>query len=99
RPRPWTTAAPVLSKRSGMNSVMERGCFHVWGGEGRAGMFPDHHYSDPRIDKWTRLENMPLPVHGVYGSAFVYDLIWVTGGGPDIRGSPGSLDKQVLRAP
>ncbi len=36
----WTTAAPMLRARSGMNGVMARGCFHVWGGEGPAGMFP-----------------------------------------------------------
>jgi hypothetical protein len=95
--RSWTTAAPMLRKRSGMNSVMARGCFHVWGGEGPAGMFPDHDYYDPRTDKWTRLENMPVPVHGVYGSAFVYDLIWVTGGGTDIGGIHGSLHNQVFR--
>ena len=30
----WTTAASMLRSRSGMNGVMARGCFHVWGGEG-----------------------------------------------------------------
>ena len=48
----WTTAAPMLRARSGMNGVMARGCFHVWGGEGPAGMFPDHDYYDPRTDQW-----------------------------------------------
>ena len=48
----WTTAAPMLRARSGMNGVMARGCFHVWGGEGPAGMFPDHDYYDPRTNKW-----------------------------------------------
>jgi hypothetical protein len=31
--RTWTGAAPMLRGRSGMNGVMARGCFHVWGGE------------------------------------------------------------------
>ena len=92
----WTTAAPMLRARSGMNGVMARGCFHVWGGEGPAGMFPDHDYYDPRTNTWTRLRDMPLPVHGVYGSAFVNGVIWSPGGGTSIGGSFGSLHNQVF---
>jgi N-acetylneuraminic acid mutarotase len=93
----WTTAAPMPRARSGMNGVMARGCFHVWGGEGQQGMFPDHDYYDPRNDTWTGLENMPIPVHGVYGSAFVDQLIWVAGGGTGIGGNHGSTHNQVYR--
>jgi hypothetical protein len=93
----WTIAAPLLRARSGMNGVMARGCFHVWGGEGPAGMFADHDYYDPRTDRWTRLLDMPIPVHGVYGSAFVSGLIWVAGGGTDIGGNHGGLHNQVYR--
>ena len=92
----WTTAAPMLRERSGMNGVMARGCFHVWGGEGPAGMFPDHDYYDPRSNQWTRLRDMPIPVHGVYGSAFVDSVIWASGGGTSIGGSAGSLHNQVF---
>jgi hypothetical protein len=92
----WTTAAPMLRARSGMNGVMARGCFHVWGGEGPAGMFPDHDYFDRRSNQWTRLRDMPIPVHGVYGSAFVDGLIWASGGGTSIGGSAGSLHNQVF---
>jgi N-acetylneuraminic acid mutarotase len=95
--RTWTTRAPMLRARSGMNGVMARGCFHVWGGEGPAGMFPDHDYYDPRTDQWTRLIDMPVPVHGVYGSAFVGGLIWVAGGGTDIGGNHGSTHNQVYQ--
>jgi len=91
----WTTAAPMLRASSGMNGVMARGCFHVWGGEGPAGMFPDHDFYDPRTNTWARLAPMPVPVHGVYGSAFVDNLIWVTGGGTHIGGSFGSTHNQV----
>ena len=42
--RTWTAAAPMLSGRSGINGVMARGCFHVWGGEAPTGMTPDHDY-------------------------------------------------------
>jgi N-acetylneuraminic acid mutarotase len=95
--RTWTTAARMLRGRSGMNSVMARGCFHVWGGEAPTGMTPDHDYYDPRTDKWTSLRNMPIPIHGVVGSAFVNELIWVTGGGTHIGGSSGSLHNQTYK--
>jgi N-acetylneuraminic acid mutarotase len=95
--RTWTTAAPMLRARSGMNGVMARGCFHVWGGEGPAGMFPDHDYYDPRTNQWISLPGMPIPVHGVYGSAFVAGLIWAAGGGTQVGGSHGSLWNQVYR--
>ena len=95
--RSWATAAPMLRGRSGINGVMARGCFHVWGGEAPTGMTPDHDYYDPRTDKWSSLGNMPTPVHGVVGSAFVDGLIWVTGGGTQIGGSSGSMHNQTYR--
>ena len=95
--RTWTTAASMLRGRSGMNGVVARGCFHVWGGEAPTGMTPDHDYYDPRTDKWSSLRSMPVPVHGVVGSAFVNGLIWVTGGGTQIGGSSGSLHNQTFR--
>ena len=93
----WTTAAPMLQARSGMNGVMARGCFHVWGGEGPSGMFPDHDYYDSRTNQWIPLGGMPTPVHGVYGSAFVDGLIRVPGGGTGIGGNQGSTLHQVYR--
>jgi N-acetylneuraminic acid mutarotase len=95
--RTWTTAAPMLRPRSGMNGVMARGLFHVWGGEGPAGMFHDHDYYNPQTDTWTELPDMPMAVHGIGGSAFVDGLIWVTGGGTGIGGSSGSTLNQVYR--
>jgi N-acetylneuraminic acid mutarotase len=95
--RSWTTAAPMLRARSGMNGVMARGLFHVWGGEGPAGMFPDHDYYNPQTDTWTKLPDMPIPVHGITGSAYFDGLIWVTGGGTGIGGSSGSTLNQVYR--
>ncbi|HEY5934263.1 MAG TPA: carboxypeptidase regulatory-like domain-containing protein [Kofleriaceae bacterium] len=93
----WAIAAPLLPARSGMNGVVARGCFHVWGGEGPGGMFADHDFYDPRTDVWRNLSNMPIPVHGVYGSAFANDLIWVTGGGDQVGGSYGTTHNQVYR--
>jgi N-acetylneuraminic acid mutarotase len=95
--RTWTSAAPMLRGRSGMNGVVARGCFHVWGGEAPTGMTPDHDYYDPRTDKWASLPNMPTPIHGVVGSAFVDGLVWVTGGGTQVGGGSGSLLNQTYR--
>jgi N-acetylneuraminic acid mutarotase len=95
--RTWTTAAPMPGARSGMNSAMARGCFHVWGGESQEGMSPDHDYYDPRTNQWTSLLDMPIPVHGVNGSAFVNGLIRVAGGGTLVGGSFGSVLNQVYR--
>lgn len=93
----WSTAAPLLRARSGLNAVLALGCLHAWGGESAAGMFPDHDYYDPRSDTWTSLPAMVTPVHGVTGAAFVEGLIHAPGGGMDVGGSSGSLINQVYR--
>ena len=94
----WTTAAPMLrGGSSGMNGVMARGCFHVWGGEEPGGMIPNHDYYDPRTGQWSSLADMPTPIHGVYGSVFLDGLIWVPGGGTNIGGNHGSVHHQVYR--
>jgi hypothetical protein len=91
----WSEAAPMLLPRSGMNGVVAYGCFHVWGGEGQFGMFPDHDVYDPESNTWTGLDNMPLPVHGVTGAAFYDGLIHLPGGGIQTGGSSGSRLNQV----
>ena len=60
-------------------------------------MFPDHDYYDPRTDKWMKLADMKIPVHGVTGAVFQNGLIYVPGGGTEIGGSSGSLFNQVYR--
>jgi len=91
----WRERAVLPRPRSGMNSVVANGCFHVWGGEGGAGMFPDHTVYDPRADAWTQLPDMPIPVHGVTGAAFVGGQIHIPGGGTAVGGSSGSRLNQV----
>jgi hypothetical protein len=93
----WTTAAPMLRGRSGMNGVMARGCFHVWGGEQPSGMMPDHDYYNPKTDTWTALQDMPVPIHGINGSAFVDGFIWVVGGGVGPGGGFASYHNQVFK--
>ena len=95
--RRWSTAAPMLRPRSGINSVTAYGCVHVWGGEEAAGVFPDHDIYDPRSDRWTRLPPMAIPIHGVTGATFANGLIYVTGGGTEVGGNSGSLLNQVYR--
>jgi N-acetylneuraminic acid mutarotase len=95
--RTWSTAAPMLRGRSGMNGAVANGCFHVWGGEAPTGMTPDHDYYDPRTNTWFSLRDMPIPIHGVVGSAFVGGFIWVTGGGTQVGGASGSLHNQTYK--
>jgi len=98
----WTPGAPLLRPRGGVNGIAAYGCFHVWGGEGAAtglpsNVFPDHDYYDPRTDRWTALDALPTPVHGVTGAAFVDGLIYLPGGGIRQGGSSGSQIVQVYR--
>jgi N-acetylneuraminic acid mutarotase len=93
----WSSAAPMLRPRSGVNGVMAFGCFHVWGGEQAEGLFPDHDYYDPRANRWTKLPDMPTPVHGVTGAVFARGLIYAIGGGTEPGGNSGSLLNQVYR--
>lgn len=87
----WESHASMPRPRSGVNGIAARGCFHVWGGEGPDGMFPDHTVYDPRSDTWTRLADMPVPVHGVTGAAVIGGVIHMPGGGTGIGGrSPGA---------
>ena len=80
-----------------MNGVMAKGCFHVWGGEEPAGMIPNHEYYDPRSNQWIRLQDMPIPVHGINGSVYKNDLIWAVGGGTGIGGFHASSHNQVFK--
>jgi N-acetylneuraminic acid mutarotase len=74
---------------------------HVFGGEGNPGgpnsLFPDHDVYDPVANAWTRLEPMPVPVHGVTGLAFRNGLIYLPGGGTAQGGSSGGTQHQVYR--
>lgn len=40
---------------------------------------------------------MPIPIHGVVGSAFVDALIWVTGGGIARGGASGTVHDQTCK--
>jgi hypothetical protein len=46
---------------------------------------------------WTSLPDLPTPIHGVTGAAFVNGLIYMPGGGTMSGGSSGSQLFQVYR--
>lgn len=97
----WTARARMPRPRGGVNGIAAHGCLHVFGGEGNdqspSGVFPDHDVYDPAADRWTRLDPMPTPVHGVTGAAFLTGLIYLPGGGISQGGSSGSTISQVYR--
>lgn len=98
----WSSAAPMLRPRGGLNGVAGLGCFYVWGGEGQGigepnDVFPDHDVYDPQTNTWTALPPLPTPVHGVTGSAFLDGLIYMPGGGTSSGGNSGSVIHQVYR--
>ena len=47
----------------------------VFGGEGERthvlGLTPTAYGYDPRVDRWTRLSDLPIAVHGLKGSAVI----------------------------
>ena len=70
--------------RSGLNGIVVKGCFHTFGGEhptaGPTGVFPHHEVYNPKTDTWTRLPDMPIPVHGVTGLVYLDGWIHLPGG-------------------
>ena len=97
----WTTRRPMSEARGGLNGIAVNGCFHTFGGEhptaGPSGVFPHHEVYDPKADAWTRLPDVPIPVHGVTGLVYVDGWIHLPGGGTRQGGSSGSTHHQVVR--
>ena len=97
----WSTATPMLKPRGGVNAIVANGYIHVFGGEGNAhssnGVFPDHDVLDPVRNSWIHLPDMPTPVHGVTGAAFLNGLIHLPGGGTSSGGTSGSTIHQTYR--
>lgn len=97
----WSAGPPLPKPRGGVNAIQAHGYLHVFGGEGNPaaanGVFPDHDVLDPVRGTWYRLPDMPVPVHGVTGAAFLNGLIHLPGGGISSGGSSGSTIHQVYR--
>ena len=100
-PAPLRMPLLRMAKRFRRNGLAVDGCFHTFGGEhpsaGPSGVFPDHVVYNPSTDKWTRLPDMPIPVHGVTGLALVNGWIHLPGGGLRMGGSSGAKQHQVVR--
>jgi N-acetylneuraminic acid mutarotase len=99
--RTWNTNAMRMpTARGGVNGVAANGWLYVFGGEGNdatpSGLFPQMEAYDPAANRWHALPPLPIPVHGVTGSAFVDGWIHLPGGGTSEGGSSGSRLHQVF---
>jgi hypothetical protein len=101
RTRRWTRGAPLPVPRAGITGAANGGCMFVFGGEGERthvlGLTPDAYGYDPRADRWTRLPNLPIAVHGLKGSAVVGGRIFLPGGGLTLGGDAPTNALQVYR--
>lgn len=93
----WSKGAAMLKPRGGLNGIAAFGCLHTFGGEFATGVHPDHDVYDPVKDRWEKLPNLPIPIHGVTGAAFLEGLVYLPGGGTSQGGSTGSRHHQVHR--
>jgi N-acetylneuraminic acid mutarotase len=92
----WSQGQRMPTVRGGANGVAANGCLHVFGGEGNAdapnGMFPQHEVYNPLTDSWTKMPDMPIPVHGVTGGGVLNGIIYLPGG----AGARGGGDRKNL---
>ncbi len=97
----WASRTRMPRPRGGVNGIEALGCVHVFGGEGNDQdprvVFPDHDVYNAQTGTWTRLDPMPVPVHGVTGAALIHGLIHLPGGGTALGGASGSMIHQVYR--
>jgi hypothetical protein len=99
--RRWTKGAPLPAPRGGITGAALGGCMFVFGGEGERshvlGMTPNTYGYDPRADRWTRLADLPIGVHGLKGSAVIDGRIFLPGGAVTWGGNTGTNAVQVYR--
>ncbi|HYG46592.1 MAG TPA: kelch repeat-containing protein [Allosphingosinicella sp.] len=99
--RRWSKGAPLPAPRGGITGAAHAGCMFVFGGEGERthvlGLTPDTYGYDPRADRWTRLPDLPIAVHGLKGSAVIGGRIFLPGGGITLGGNSGTNAMQVYR--
>lgn len=99
--RRWTRGAPLPAPVGGITGAAHAGCMFVFGGEGERsdvlGLTPTAFGYDPRADRWTRLPDLPIPVHGLKGSAVIGGRIFLPGGAITLGGNTGTNAMQVYR--
>jgi hypothetical protein len=99
--RRWTRGAPLPAAVGGITGAAHAGCMFVFGGEGEPnhvlGLTPTVYGYDPRANRWTRLPDLPIPMHGLKGSAVIDGRIFLPGGGITLGGNSGTNAMQVYR--
>ena len=99
--RRWTPGAPLPAPRGGITGAAHAGCLFVFGGEGEPnhvlGLTPHTYAYDPRADRWTQLSDLPIAMHGLFGSAVIGGRIFLPGGGITLGGNSGTNATQVYR--
>ena len=99
--RRWTRGAPLPAPRGGITGAAHAGCMFVFAGEGEPGhvlgLTPTAYGYDPRADRWTRLPDLPIAVHGLKGSAVIGGRIFLPGGAITLGGNTGTNAMQLYR--
>jgi N-acetylneuraminic acid mutarotase len=99
--RRWSKGAPLPAPRGGITGAALAGCMFVFGGEGERGhvlgLTPSTYGYDPRANRWTRLPDLPIAIHGLKGSAVIGGRIFLPGGGITIGGNSGTNAMQLYR--
>ena len=99
--RRWTRGAPLPAPRGGITGAAHAGCMFVFGGEGERthvlGLTPTVYGYDPRANRWTRLPDLPIAVHGLKGTAVIGGRIFLPGGGITLGGNSGTNAMQIYR--
>jgi len=99
--RTWTAGAPLPAPLGGITAAVNAGCMFVFGGEGERnhvlGLTPTTYGYDPRADRWSRLADLPIAVHGLKGSVVFDGSVHLPGGAVTIGGNTGTNAMQVYR--
>jgi hypothetical protein len=99
--RRWSRAAPLPAPVGGITGAAHAGCMFVFGGEGERGhilgLTPTAFGYDPRSDRWTRLPDLPIAIHGLKGTAVIGGRIFLPGGAISLGGNTGTNVMQLYR--
>ena len=89
----WVTKSARMPTARGGLAAAAVGCtIYTFGGEGNLepgtdGVFADVEAYDALRDKWTKLDDMPVPRHGTY-AAEAKGVVYIPGGGEVMFGGP-----------
>lgn len=99
--RRWSKGAPLPAPRGGITGAVHAGCMFVFGGEGEKGhvlgLTPTTYAYHPGANRWSRLPDLPIAMHGLKGSAVIGGRIFLPGGAITLGGNTGTNAMQVYR--